>query len=114
MNLGVVVGPLIGLAISQWFSYQALFICLSMMAITGLLSVFILKIFGKPATSSTTARHRRLSWHDFIETKAIPIAIISFLTAFAYASILSFISVYAETKVYFNILACFSLFMRLQ
>ena len=44
MNLGVVVGPLIGLTTSQWFSYQALFICLSMMAVTGLLSVFTLKV----------------------------------------------------------------------
>ncbi len=107
MNLGVVVGPLIGLTISQWFSYQALFISLSMMAVTGLFSVFILKVSENQPQSSTTARHRRFSWRDFIETKAMPIAIISFLTAFAYASILSFISVYAETKGLFQYISLF-------
>ena len=106
MNLGVVVGPFIGIDTLQWFSYQALFICLSMMAITGLLSAFTLKISEYQPLPST-AKHRRFSWHDFFEIKAIPIAMIGFLTSFAYASILSFISVYAETRGVFQYVSLF-------
>ena len=85
-----------------------------MIASLGYLSVFTLKVSEYQPQSSTTARHRRLSWHDFIETKAMPIATISFLTAFAYASILSFISVYAETKGLFQYISLFFIVLRLQ
>ena len=92
---------------SQWFSYQALFIILFY---DGSHWAFIgnyIESIRKPATAFNPARHRRFSWRDFIETKAMPIAIISFLTAFAYASILSFISVYAETKGLFQYISLF-------
>ena len=71
-----------------------------------LLFAFTLKV-SEYQPPPSTAKHHRLSWDDFIETKAIPIAIIGFLTAFAYASILSFISVYAETRGVFEYVSLF-------
>lgn len=40
---------------------------------------------------------RKLTLHDFLETKAMPIASVGFFISFVYASIVSFISVYAES-----------------
>ncbi len=40
----------------------------------------------------------RLGWHDIIETRAIPIGFVALLTAFAYSSIMSFITAYSESK----------------
>ena len=107
MNLGVVFGPLIALVASQWLSYKALYIGLALILIIGYFFLFSLKVTEYQPPSASTARRHRLSWHDFVETKVIPIATVSFLTAFAYASIISFISVYAETKGVFEYVSLF-------
>ena len=107
MNLGVVFGPFIALVASQWLSYKVLYIGLAMIIIIGYLFVFSLKVLEYQPQSASTARRRRLSWHDFVEKKVIPIGTVSFLTAFAYASIMSFISVFAETKGVFEYVSLF-------
>ena len=106
MNLGVVFGPFIALTALQWFSYQVLYIFLAIIIIIGYLFAFTLKV-SEYQPQPSTVKHRRLSWNDFFEIKAIPIAIIGFLTSFAYASIMSFISVYAETRGVFEYVSLF-------
>ena len=69
--------------------------------------MFTLKVSEYQPQSASSVKRHRLSWHDFVETKAIPIATVGFLTAFAYASIMSFISVYAETKGVFEYVSLF-------
>ncbi len=101
MNLAAVFGPFIALTALHWFSYKVLFIALAIVVVIGYLFAFTLKVSEyRPQLSAVKRNH--LSWHDLFETKAIPIAIVGCLTAFAYASIMSFIAVYAETKVYLN------------
>ena len=58
-------------------------------------------------SQASTVKHNRFSWNDLFETKAIPIAIVAGLTAFTYASIMSFISVYAETRGVFEYVSLF-------
>ena len=106
MNLGVVFGPFIALMALQWFSYQVLYIFLAIIIIIGYLFAFTLKV-SEYQPQPSTVKHRRLSWNDFFEIKAIPIATIAFLTSFAYASIMSFISVYAETRGVFEYVSLF-------
>lgn len=97
MNLAVVFGPLIAFAALQWFSYQVLFTGLAVIVVIGYLFAFSLKV-SEYKPKSLVVRDNRLSWHDLFETKTFPIAVVGFLTAFAYASIISYISVYVETR----------------
>lgn len=41
---------------------------------------------------------RKLSLQDFIEKKAVPVSLMALMVSFAYASIMSFISTFAESK----------------
>jgi len=93
MNLAVVAGPFIGLTLVQSFSFNVFFIVLSILMIISFLCTLVVQLNEeKRAEGATLAL--RLS--DLIEPKAIPISIISGLVGIAYASILSFVPVYAE------------------
>lgn len=96
MNLAVVVGPFIGLSLLQFASFQTLFIILSIFMIGGVISSMLVHV---PAHTVTVDKEPafRLKLHDLIEVKALPIALISGLVGLAYASILSFISVYSDS-----------------
>src|SRR5690606_28250390 len=50
---------------------------------------------------------RKLSIQDFVEKKAVPVSIMAMIISFSYASIMSFIATFAESK---NLLAYASLF----
>ncbi|WP_342774265.1 MFS transporter [Lysinibacillus antri] len=106
MNLAVVFGPFIALTIFQLYSYKVLIIGLVTVIVIGYLFAFTLKVSEyHPQTS--TAKWYRLSWHDLFEKRVIPVAIVGYLTAFAYASVMSFISVYAETRGVFEYVSLF-------
>lgn len=96
MNLALVVGPFIGLTLLQTASFQTLFIVLSILLVAGVVSSLFVQI---PASTEyqTKKTSFRLKASDLIEIKALPIALISGLVGMAYASIMSFISVYAES-----------------
>lgn len=106
MNIAVVFGPFIGLTVMQFFSYNILIIGLSAAVIIGYLFAFTLKVPEYRPLPSEVQR-KRLSWSDLFEKKALPVAIVGGLTAFSYASIMSFISVYAETKGLFEYVSLF-------
>ena len=107
-NLAIVFGPLIVLTGLQWFPYKVLFISLATVVFMSFLFIFSLKVSEYPSSLSTVKRNR-LTWEDFIESKAIPIAIVGALTAFSYAGVLSFISVFAETRDVFEYVSLFFL-----
>ncbi|MFG6115515.1 MFS transporter [Halobacillus sp. MO56] len=95
MNLAVVAGPFIGLSVLQFAPFHVLFILLSVFMVSGALSAFLVNVPKTTETGQQTAKIT-LSLHDLIETKAVPIALISSLVALSYSSILSFLSVYAN------------------
>lgn len=95
MNLAVVAGPFIGLTVLQFAPFHVLFILLSVFMVSGTLSAFLVNVPKTTETGQQTAKIK-LSLHDLIETKAVPIALISSLVALSYSSILSFLSVYAN------------------
>lgn len=108
-NLAVVFGPLIALTVLQFTDFKMLFALLT--AVIGLGFIFCLMIpvqqQDKVAFTAETKEKTRLGWHDIIETRAIPIGFVALLTAFAYSSIMSFITAYSESK---DLLAYTSLF----
>lgn len=95
MNLAVVAGPFIGLSLLQFISFTTFFIVLSVLMVISVgVSLFVQ--LEKNETSKQTSSSLKVKWSDLIETKAVPVALISGLVGVAYASILSFVPVYAE------------------
>ncbi|ANU14975.1 major facilitator family transporter [Planococcus halocryophilus Or1] len=94
MNLAVVVGPFIVLTLQQYVSAHIIFIVLAVIIIIGFLCALAVQVNEEPY--SKKPKHK-LSINDFLEKKTMPIATVGFLIAFAYASVIAFISVYAES-----------------
>lgn len=98
MNVSMALGPFVGLlAITQWGS-SVMFIVSAVSVvigtITGLL-ISIPKAENKVATEKTV-KQKGLKMKDLIEMSALRISLVSFFFALVYASIVSFVSVYAE------------------
>ncbi len=96
MNIAVVVGPFIGLTMLQYTSFLSLFMALSLIMAAGTVIACLVHV-PEELDKAKPAGKQRWSIHDLFEVKALPIAIISCLVAFAYSSIISFISVYASS-----------------
>src|SRR5699024_1571207 len=93
MNLAIVAGPFIGLTLLQFVSFKTLFMVLNVFMVIGVLFSFNVRFEEVPKVEQET---NTLRLSDLIEVKALPVALISGLVGFAYATILSFVSVYAE------------------
>ncbi|MFC5465245.1 MFS transporter [Lederbergia graminis] len=93
-NLAIVVGPLISLFIIQAFSFTTLFIVLSVLMLMGAGLALAIPADKK----ANTKVNRKISLGDLFEKKTVPIALLASLISFAYASVLSFLSVYAQEK----------------
>ena len=106
INLGIVLGPLIGLTLIQQLSYQMVAAILAGIICLGFAFCFLIPVQETIKTQVKTVK-RKLSVHDFVEKKALPISIMAMIISFSYASIMSFISTFAESK---NLLAYASLF----
>jgi MFS family permease len=98
MNISMALGPFVGLlAMTQWGSSVMFIVSAASVVIgtfTGLL-ISIPKRKSKVATE-TTVKKKGIKMKDLIEMSALPISLVSFFFALVYASIVSFVSVYAE------------------
>src|SRR5699024_4251607 len=84
MNVAMVVGPFLGLTLLQFVSFNFIFIFLSVIMIGGLASSFLVQIPGLRAVEPKRRKQKR-SIHDFLEVKALPVALISCLVGIAYS-----------------------------
>lgn len=98
MNIAMVVGPFLGLTLLQTVSFKLLFVILSVVMVIGLLCALQVQVpeLGNRIATEEIRGKKKFSIHDLFEIKAFPIAIISMLVGVAYASILSYVSVYAN------------------
>lgn len=96
-NLAVVVGPFIGLLLIQYVTFQTLFVLLSIITLSSVLFAVLLDINEEKRHSGGTVMKKKISIHDLFEMKAMPVALIAALVAVAYSSILSYVSVYADS-----------------
>ncbi|HEX5565124.1 MAG TPA: MFS transporter [Sporosarcina sp.] len=94
-NLAVVVGPFIALYIIQSFSYDALFILMSVLMIIG---ASVALLIPQVDIKGEEIKTKGFTWNDLFEKKAMPIAFLASLIAFSYASVLSYLSIYAQEK----------------
>ncbi|MFJ7953655.1 MFS transporter [Lysinibacillus sp. NPDC096418] len=95
-NLAVVIGPFVGLLLIQYSSFNVLFIVMSICVLAGGLLAISVNTDDLPQP----AHQGKLTFTfgDLLERRALPVAAIASLVAFAYASVLSFLSVYAQQK----------------
>ena len=93
-TLATAVGPFIGLFMSQYTSFQVIFgLCL----VLGVLNLFIglLVAVPKVETEGKKIEFNGFKLSDFVEPRALPIALVTLTVAFCYSSVLSFINFYA-------------------
>lgn len=106
INLGIVLGPLLGLTLIQPFSYPIVASIFAAIICLGFIFCFIIPIADMPKIKQNL-ENRKLQISDFVEKKALPISIMVMLLSFSYASIMSFISTYAESKSLLNYASLF-------
>ena len=94
-NLAVVLGPLIALYIIQSYSFNVLFIVMSILMVIGVLTSLSAPAGIVPEKSDVKIK---LSIGDLFEKGAMPVALLGSLIAFSYASVLSYLSIYAQEK----------------
>jgi MFS family permease len=93
-TLATAIGPFIGLYMSQHTSTQIIFsLCLALGIFSLITAFFVYVPQVKGSTESSEMKGFKLS--QFVEPKAIPIALITLVVAFCYSSVLSFINFYA-------------------
>ncbi|OTG76655.1 MFS transporter [Acinetobacter sp. ANC 4169] len=97
INLGIVLGPLIGLSLIQALPYITISAILAAFVLLGFMFCFMIPLKHKVSPVEKPEK-RKLSLQDFIEKKAVPVSIMAMMVSFAYASIMSFISTFAESK----------------
>lgn len=98
VNLGIVLGPLLGISLIQSWSYSTIATVLAVIISLGFAFCFMMPLREPEKADTATTVRRKLSIHDFMEKKALTVSVMAMLVAFSYASIMSFISTYAEEK----------------
>ncbi|EFI70010.1 MFS transporter [Lysinibacillus capsici] len=104
-NLAVVIGPFIGLLLIQYSTFNVLFIVMSICILAG--GILALTVNTDDLPKPAHEGKLTFKFDDLFERKALPVAAIASLVAFSYASVLSFLSVYAQQK---GLMAVASLF----
>ena len=96
--LATAIGPFIGLYLTQHTTFQTIFIFSIVLGIISFITSLFVYVPAVTATAKqppeTQGEGFKLS--NFIEPKAVPIAIITLVIAFCYSSVLSFIKFYAN------------------
>ncbi|WP_019415185.1 MFS transporter [Paenisporosarcina sp. TG20] len=96
MNVALVAGPFIALTLQPFISYTMLFILFGIVSVIGLVCSLAVKVKDEVVPVISSER-RRITWSDLFEKRALAISIVGMFVSFSYASILSFISIYAQS-----------------
>lgn len=94
-NLAVVLGPFIALFIIQTYSFDVLFIVLSVLMVIGALTSLSIPAGKVPVKNEVNTK---IALGDLFEKSAMPVAVLGGLIAFSYASVLSYLSIFAQEK----------------
>lgn len=93
-TLSTAIGPFIGIFMSQYSSFQMIFVLCFVLGVISLMVAFFVKapLLVRPSAGEET---KGIKLSQFIEPKAVPIAVITLAIAFCFSSVLSFINFYA-------------------
>lgn len=107
VNLGIVLGPLIGLSLIEYWSYFQITTLLIALVFIGFAFCLMIPVKETENIIQTIPDKKGLVFSDIVEKKALPVAVLAALISFSYASIMSFIAPFAASK---NLMAYASLF----
>ncbi|WP_180002049.1 MULTISPECIES: MFS transporter [unclassified Acinetobacter] len=107
VNLGIVLGPLIGLSLIEYCSYFQITTLLIALVFIGFAFCLMIPVKEPENIIQTIPEKKGLALSDVVEKKALPVAVLAALISFSYASIMSFIAPFAASK---NLMAYASLF----
>ncbi|KAA9026954.1 MFS transporter [Niallia endozanthoxylica] len=96
VNLAMAVGPFLGLFISQNFNHSVIFVVTTFFSVIAIIATLFLHIPKVNTETKPTQMKKGFHPSDYFEKSTIPIAILVAIFGFAYSSILSFLSTYAE------------------
>lgn len=96
INLGLVLGPLLGLSFISLLGYSTLTLLLAVVICLGFVCCLMIPIKETPKREQVTKE--QLSIHDFVEKRALPASLMVLFAGFSYSSIMAFISTFAESK----------------
>lgn len=97
-TLGTAIGPFIGILMSQHTSYNMIFALCVLLGVISLIIGMTTKVPPMELIPEAQAESKGFSISQYIEPKAIPIAIITVCMSLGYAGILSFINFFAKDR----------------
>lgn len=96
VNLGIVLGPLIGLSLIPYLSYTMVTAVLVAMIFIGYIFCFLIPV-QEVKQPDSEAKKTKLGLSDFVEKKSLTVALMVMMISFSYASIMSFIAPFASS-----------------
>ncbi|SEM72517.1 Predicted arabinose efflux permease, MFS family [Mesobacillus persicus] len=93
--LAAAFGPFIGLYLSQHATYEVIFSLCFGLGLMSLVTAFFLYVPDIEGEQPETSEKRGFQLANFLEPRALPIALITLMVAFCYSSVLSYINFYA-------------------
>lgn len=96
VNLGIVLGPLIGLSLIPYLSYTMVTAVLVAMIFIGYIFCFLIPV-QEVKQPDSEAEKTKLGLSDFVERKSLTVALMAMMISFSYASIMSFIAPFASS-----------------
>lgn len=97
-TLGTAIGPFIGILMSQHTTYNMIFSLCMLIGVICLAISFMAKVPEISGVPESQTIQKGFSISQYLEPRAIPIAIITIFIAFGYAGILSFINFFAKER----------------
>jgi len=96
VNLGIVLGPLIGLSLIPYLSYTMVTAVLVAMIFIGYIFCFLIPV-QEVKQPDSEAEKTKLGLSDFVERRSLAVALMVMMISFSYASIMSFIAPFASS-----------------
>lgn len=95
-TLATAIGPFVGLLLTRYTTFPVIFtICLAV-GIVGLLTALLVSVPTLAASKSNEKlEKKRFAITNYLEPKAVPIALVTLFIAFCFSSVLSFMNFYA-------------------
>lgn len=97
-TLGTAIGPFVGILMAERTSYNVIFTMCMIIGVVALLLALVAKIPESLPAPKKVESEKRSFISQYIEPKAMPIAIVTFFMCFGYAGILSFIKFFAKER----------------
>ncbi|NGY76935.1 MFS transporter [Bacillus megaterium] len=96
MNLAMVVGPFVGLTLTNTLGHTAVFTVAVVSSVLAVLCSLVLRVPEVQASSATNEIQPAKGLAAFFEYRSLPISVAGLVVAFSYASVISFVSIYAK------------------